>query len=184
MFGDSGAPYGAYGDELEKYFNKGIDYQNPFYQAGTGAIPKYQDWLNKMQNPGDFINKTMEGYQESPWAKNMQDYAQRAGTNAASANGMIGSTPFANQMQQNAAGISSQDMQNWLGQVLGINSQYGQGQGNLMAGGQNAGNMISQMLGQLGRGKGQAAFGQEYGNQFDFGNMLGGLGGMFGSFFV
>lgn len=174
LFGDSGAPYGAAMGQYRDWANKAQEAQNPFYNAGTGAIPKYQNWLDRMQDPSGFINGIMGGYQQSPWANYMQQQSMRAGQNAASASGLMGSTPFAEQMQQNAANISSQDMQNWLQNVLGINSQYGRGEQGLMQGGQNAANALANMYGNFGQRMGEAAYGREAGGQQDMWNTLGG----------
>jgi hypothetical protein len=174
LFGDSGAPYDAAMDQYQKYAKKAESYQNPFFNAGVGAIPDYQKWLQGMSNPSGFINGLMGQYQESPWAKYQQQQSMRAGTNAASASGLTGSTPFAQQMQQNAANISSQDMNQWLQNVLGINTQYGQGQQNLMTGGQNAANALTNMYGNLGQQMGEAAYGKKAGENQDFWNTIGG----------
>ncbi len=169
LFGHSGAPYEAYKDELSKYFNEAKGYQNPFYQAGTGAIPQLQEWLAGQKDPSKFINNLMGQYQESPWAKYMQDQSMRAGLNAASAGGGgpgnmggagLGSTPFLQQAQQNASNISSGDMQNWLGRVLGINTQYGQGMENMVNRGQNAANSLSQLANDFGQRSAEAEMGR------------------------
>lgn len=175
LFGDSGKPYEDAMDQYREWAKKAENTQNPFLQAGTGAIGDFQKWLNGMQDPSGFINKLMGQYQESPWAKYMQQQGVRAGQNAASASGMIGSTPFAQQLQQNAENISSQDMQNWLGRVLGINTQYGGGLNNLMGYGANAANQLTNMFNQMGGRMGEAAYGQRAGEQQDRNNLWGGL---------
>lgn len=180
LFGNTGDAYKQAGNQYQNYFNQGIQAQNPFYQAGTGAIPGYQNWVNSMQDPSGFINKMMGQYQQSPWATYEQQQATRAGNNAASSSGLSGSTPFAQQMAQTSAGITSQDMQNWLGNVLGTNTQYGQGLGNQVGWGQNAANQMSNMYGNAAQWMGGSAFGQNAGNQMDQGNVLGGLLGIFG----
>src|SRR5665213_800508 len=106
MFGDSGKPYQDAMDQYKEWGDKAQNAQNPFLQAGQGAIGDYQKWLQGQQDPSGFINKMMGQYQESPWAKYQQQQSMRAGTNAASANGLAGSTPFAQQMQQNSQNIS------------------------------------------------------------------------------
>jgi hypothetical protein len=137
--------------QVQQYYNQAQQYQNPFYQGGKDAIPQYQNWLNQMQDPSAFINKAMGSYQQSPWAKYEQDQAMRAANNFGSANGLTGSTPLMQQAQQNAAGISSADMQNYMGNIMGVNQQYGAGLQNMMGGGQNAANMLAQILGQQGQ---------------------------------
>lgn len=176
-------PRQAYGDAQRSYdpwMQKATDAYNPFYQAGTEGIGKYQDWLGGMQDPSGFINNLMGGYQESPYAKYLQDYANKAGINAASASGLTGSTPWMQQSQQNAAGIASGDMQNWLSQVLGINSQYGQGWGNIMGQGFNAASGMANIFGQRAQDEAQLAYGKEAAGQSRTGNIVGGLLSMFG----
>lgn len=174
LFGDSGAPYDEAMKQYQKYGQMGADAQNPFLQAGQGAIPDYQNWLKKQQDPSGFINNMMGQYQESPYAKFLQQQSIRGGQNAASASGLMGSTPFAQQLQQNAGNIASGDMNQWLQNVLGINTQYGQGQQNLMTGGQNAANSLTNMYGNMGNQMGQAAYGKQAGKDQDFWNMIGG----------
>lgn len=180
LFGNSGEPYNQAMNQYEKYGNKAEAAQNPFYSAGTGAIPDYQKWLKGMQDPSGFINNLMGQYQESPYAKYMQNQSIRAGQNAASAGGLTGSTPFAQQLQQNAGNIASGDMNQWLQNVLGVNTQYGQGQQNLMQGGQNAANMLTQLYGNMGNQMGEAAFGKQRGENQDWSNTIGGVLKLFG----
>lgn len=174
MFGNSGAPFEAGMDQIQKYFGQAQQQQNPFMQAGQSAIPQYQNWLNQQSNPSQFINNQMGNYQESPWAKNMQQQATRSAQNFGSANGLSGSTPLMMQAQQNAGNISSQDQNNWLQNVLGVNTQYGQGQQKMVGMGQDSANQISQLLQALGISMGQGAYGQQAGQNQDTNNMIGG----------
>ena len=182
LFG-SGGGYDNAGKAYNQAFNQAQRYQQPFYNAGQQAIPQYQDWANKMQDPTKFINDTMGQYQESPWAKFQTQQALRAANNAASASGMIGSTPAAQANADYARNISSQDMQQWLNQVLGINSQYGGAQGNLMNMGQNIANNMSNNAMNHGKNMGQIGYNQGEANQRDWGNIFGGIGNIFSSFF-
>lgn len=184
MFGNSDKPYDKAMEQYQQWANKAQGTQQPFLDAGTGAIGDYQKWLQGQQDPSKFINDQMGNYQESPWAKNLQQQSMNAGQNAASASGLMGSTPLMQQLQQNAGSISSQDQNQWLQNVLGINTQYGQGQNNLMQGGQNAANSLTNMYNQMGNNMGQAAYGKEAGKNQDRNNMFGGLGSMIGSFFL
>ena len=182
LFGDSGKPYDKAMEQYQQFANLAQGTQQPYLNAGTGAIGDYQKWLKGQQDPSKFINNMMGQYQISPYAQYLTQQAQRAGQNAASASGLMGSTPFLEQMQQNASNISSADMNQWLQNVLGINTQYGQGQQNLMQGGQNAANSLTNMYNQMGQQMGEAAYGKESGKQQDFWNTLGGIGGLIGSF--
>jgi hypothetical protein len=182
LFMDSGAPYDAYSDQLSKYLQEAKGVQNPFYNAGTGAIPKFQSWLDRMQNPDEFINNLMSKYNESPAAKYRKQQAMRAGINFGSANGLSGSTPLLQQMQQNAANISSEDMNSWLQNVLGINTQYGQGYNSLIGTGANSANALTSLLADYGKSFGEAAYGKEAGGQQDTGNIIGGILSLAGAF--
>lgn len=182
LFGHSDAPYNAAMQQYQNYGNQAQRVQQPYMNAGQGAIGNYQQWLQGQQNPSEFINHLMGQYQESPYAQYQQQQSMRAGQNAASASGLTGSTPLMQQLQQNAGNISSQDQNQWLNNVLGINSQYGQGQQQLMQGGQNSANALSNLYSQMGQQMGDAAYGQEAGKKQDRWNMLGGIGSLIGSF--
>jgi len=181
MFGQSGRPYEKGGQEYERFMNKGLEPQNSFLDFGKQGMGNYQQWLDSQKDPSKFINNQMNNYQESPWAKYQQQQSVRAGQNAASAGGLSGSTPFAQQLQQNAQNISGQDQQQWLSNVLGINTQYGQGLNNQIGYGQHAADNISNMYGNAAQYMGDAAYGNEYGHQQDRNNMFqGGWKALFG----
>lgn len=181
IFGDSSKPYDAAMQQYQQYGQQAAGVQNPFLQAGQGAIGDYQKWLQGQQNPSDFINNLMGQYKQSPYTAYLQQQAQNAGLNAGSASGLTGSSALAQQMQQNAGNIAQQGMNDWLQSVLGINTQYGQGENNLMQGGQNAANSLTNLYSQMGQQMGQAAYGKESGKQNNLGNILGGIGGLIGS---
>ncbi len=182
LFGDSGKPYQDAMDQYQQYFNQGQQAEQPYQQAGNQAIGDYQTWLKGQQNPSGFINNLMGQYQESPYAKYMQQQSMNGAENMASASGLMGSTPLMQQMQQNASNISSQDMNQWLQNALGINTQYGQGQNNLIQTGANSANALANMNMQMGQQMGQAAYGQQAGKNQDFWGALGGIGSLIGSF--
>jgi hypothetical protein len=180
MFGNSGSPFGAGMDQLQHYFGQAQQYQNPFFQAGQGAIAPYQHMLGQMSNPQDFYRNIMGGYQQSPAAQYQQQQGMRAAQNMGSASGLTGSSPLMQQAQQNAQNISSQDMQNYFNNIMGIQGGAMQGYGNLMGMGQNSANSMSNLLSQLGGGMANGAYGQQAGQNQDQSNMLGGLLHMFG----
>jgi len=150
-------PYKDAMKEYKKYADKAAGYQNPFYNAGTGAIGDYQNYLKGMSDPSQFINDLMGGYNESPYSKYMQDQSMRAAQNMGSASGLSGSTPLTQFAQENAANIASGDMNQWLQNVLGINNQYGGGLEKLMGMGQNSANSLSNIYGNLGQQMGGAS---------------------------
>jgi hypothetical protein len=175
LFGDSGEPYQDAMDQYQQYLGQGQMFQSPFYWSGVGAIPEYQEWANSMKDPSDFINKIMGKYQESPWARYQQKEGIRAGNAFGSASGLTGSTPLLKQVQQNAENISSKDMGDYLQRVLGVNTQYGGAKGNLMRGGQESANAITQMLQRFGELMGEGAYGKRTEENQDRSNIFGGI---------
>lgn len=183
LFGHSGAPFKDAFNAYQPYAQQAAGYQMPFYNAGVGATGNLQNMLGKMQDPSGFINNLMGQYKASPYNQYLQAQAQRAGMNAASmgglSNGMggagIGSTPFAEQLQQNAANISQQGMDSWLQNVLGINTQALNGYGGLAGMGQGAANQLSNIFGNMGAQAGASAYGQRYGQEQDRSNIFGGI---------
>lgn len=175
MFGLFGSdkPYKDAMHQYNKYAGQAQQALLPYQQAGQQAVGNYQNWLNGQQDPSQFINSLMQNYQQSPYNKFLQQQAANAGINSASASGMTGSTPFMMQQQQNAANIGQSGMQDWLSQVLGINTQYGQGQQNLMQGGQGAANAMSSLYQNQANNMGQMAYNAGRGKQNDLYNLLG-----------
>jgi hypothetical protein len=175
LFGNSEAPYEDAMKQYQEWAAKGEGAQNPFLDFGKQGLPKFQQWLSGMQDPTKFINNLMGGYQESPYAKYQQEQGMRTAQNVGSASGLTGSTPLMQFAQQNAQNISSKDMNQWLQNVLGVNTQYGQGLENQIGVGQNAANALTNMYGDMGRQMGEAAYGREAGKNQDRANMWGGL---------
>jgi hypothetical protein len=174
-FSHSGRPFQRAGGSLTNFMNQGLGYQQPFYNAGVGATGDYQNWLKGMSDPSKFINEQMGKYQESPYNKFLQDQSMRSGINAASAGGTIGSTPFAQQMQQNSANIAQGEMNDWLQNVLGVNTQYGGGLEHLMAGGQHSADEMDELISKFGPELAQMLAGQSEGENFDKMSGIGGL---------
>lgn len=165
-------------EQYKKYFDKAAGYQEPFYESGKNALPGFEEWLGGMKDPSDFINQLMGNYEESPYAKYLQEQAMRAGNNFGSASGLTGSTALLQQMQENAGGIASKDQQDWLKNVLGINETYGSGLNNLIGKGMESGNNLSSLYSKLGELMGDSAFGKELGRQKKNNSLWSGLGGL------
>lgn len=180
FFGNSGAPYEQAWKGYKPYFDQAKGAQNPFYNAGTSAIPKFQEWLQGQSNPSEFINHLMSQYQESPYAHYQQQQGTRAAQNLGSATGLTGSTPLMQQAQQNAQNISSGDMNTWLQNVLGINTQYGAGLDRQQQMGQHSADFLSNLFSNAGEYKGGTNYGREAGQQSDQNALWAGLAKLFG----
>lgn len=173
LFGSSGDPYKEAMKQYQQWADKTQQVQQPYLNAGNQAIGDYQYWLQGQEDPAQFINNLMGQYQESPHARYLQNQSLNAGQNAASASGLMGSTPLMRELQQNSTNIASQDQNQWLQNLLGINTQYGQGQGNLINSGQNSANSLSNMYQNMGQNMSQGAFGKKSGQQQDLWDTIG-----------
>lgn len=228
LVNNSGDPYRAANNEYKKYFDKAQAPQNPFYNTGINASNSLNNSLNSMSNPNDFMrnltsgygsnpsysesnrmanptqyfDNIMGGYKQSPFAKFRTQQSIRAANNAASAGGLIGSTPLAQANADYAGNIASEDMNNYLAQILGINQQYQgnlnnyignslnsnaqylNGEQSLAQGGQHSADIMSQLYGKQGELMGEGSLGAEYGDEQDTANILGGIGSIASMFFL
>lgn len=175
-------PYKNAMKEYERGANTAASYQNPFYNAGTGALGEFQNYLKGMKDPSEFLNNLMKDYHESEFTKNLKNASERSGVNAASASGLIGSTPFLKQQQKNAAEIESSGMNDWLSKALGLNTQYGGGLEKLMGMGENAGNKLSDIFSQLAENKAGTSYGSDMARNKQMQDFFSGLMSLFGSF--
>lgn len=179
IFGMGGGdPYADAMKQYQKYADQAAGYQNPFFEAGSGAIGDYQDYLQRMQDPSAYLNQLMGDYQESGYNKYLQDEAARAGLNAASAGGLVGSTPYMQEAERTAANLAQGGMDNWLKQALGLNELYGSGLDTLMGRGQGASNALTNLYGGLGKSMGLGTYGQGMDKRQQMGDLFGGLGSL------
>lgn len=179
LFGGSGDPYKQAGEQYKKYSQQGINTQNPFYQQGVNALPQYSDWVNGQKDPAKFMNDLQGQYKQSNYYDFLNQQGQNGITNQASAQGLIGSTPYQQAGTEFAQQNAQSGMSDWLKNVLGINTQYGQGLGNEIGTGQHAADQISQLLQQLGINMGDAKYGQKAGQQADANSIWGSLASLF-----
>lgn len=178
LFGSGDDAYKDMMKQASAYADKAASYQNPFYDAGTAAIPQYQDWLSGMSDPSAFINNLMGGYSASPYSQYEQEQAIRAANNMGSASGLTGSTPMQLQAQENAANIANKDMEQWLAHVLGINTQYGQGLSTEIGRGQQSANQLSNIYGSLGNLAAGGAYNADMAKQKQLSDILSGIFGI------
>lgn len=179
IFGGSGDPYRDAGKQFQKYTQQGINTQNPFYQQGVNALPQYSDWLSKQQDPAKFMNDLQGQYKQSGYYDFLNQQGQNNITNQASAQGLIGSTPYQQAGTQFAQMNAQTGMNDWLKNVLGVNTQYGQGLETEIGTGQHSADQISQLLEKLGMNMGASKYGQRAGQQADANNIWGSLASLF-----
>lgn len=182
LFNDQSAPFkkaeGAYNENLGIASN----FMNPFRRRGLYAGRDYQNKLNEMNDPSEFLNKLIGNYQESDYTRFLKDQGQRAITNAASAGGTIGSTPYQQAGLDYNNQISQQGLNDWLSKALGLNTEYLAGQSDIYGKGLGAAGVQSGLYGNAASDLAKLAYGEEYGSQSNTSNIIGGLLQMLGAF--
>lgn len=166
--------------------------QQPFIGAGQDALGELQQSLGSLLNPQQLQSEWAQGYEQSPYATDLLQRNQQSGLDAASAQGLMGSSAALENIQRGAGQIQSQDrqqymqdlMQKYLTGIQGLQGIFGTGAG--MAG-QAAGQEIQggNILGGLAAGQNQAGanmFGQGAGllGSLLGGALTGGMGGIAG----
>ncbi len=139
-----GQAYKAAEDVNKQYYDQAQGYQQPYNDRGNRAGGTLEDFLNQLKNPEQLQNEWAAGYKESPYAKQQQQFAQNAGLDSASSQGLLGSSSALQNIQNTSAGIVNQDQQQYMNDLMqkylagiGIGQDlYGQGAN---AAGQQAG---------------------------------------------
>lgn len=178
-FLDPGDPYAQARDTYKRNIDDADQFQKPFFEAGTRAIPRYEDYLSQFEDPEAYLSHIMGGYSESPYAQNLRQNMMRSAKNTGSATGLGGSTAMNKFIMNQAGKISSGDMQQYLSNILGIGGQYGEGQLNLMRGGQKSGNILSDLRRQIAENLAGLDYKKGAVRQEFIGNILGGYQGGF-----
>lgn len=113
---------GAQG-ELDKYYNQGQGFQQPYNQNGVNQGKNLNDAIQKLMNPGGLRDEWEKNYTTSDAAKNTMNMAQNQGVDAASSLGLTGSSPALQAIQAGTAGIAAEDKQNYLKQMMDMYSK-------------------------------------------------------------
>ena len=160
-FLNPGKGYAKGQEQLDKYYQQAQGQLNPYNQNGVQAGQGLNTAMNNLLDPAALQNKWSSGYQESPYAQQLQNQAQSQGMDAASAMGLMGSSPALNAIQQGSAGIMNADRQQYMNDLM---QKYlaGTGIGQSMYGvGANAANQQSQNAMNQGQNSAGMAFGQQ-----------------------
>lgn len=161
LFGESDAAGQAnkYLDQIPEAMRKYLD---PSFQRGERAGGALEEQYGSMtSDPQDFINKIMQGYQQSDAYKYQQGEMGQQAANTAAAGGMLGSAFDQKQQQAITQGLLGQDQQQWLKNVLGVQGQGLAGEQNLYGYGQQAGANLAESEANVLGTKGQLGFQQE-----------------------
>lgn len=191
IFGDGG--YGGLSDafntiaqQAQGNFNQQQQNLAPYNQAGLGGLSGFQQWLAGMQDPSSAINKALGGYQESDYAKNLQQSVLDQMKSAQATSGALGSGGGNMDIGSATNKIMSNDVNDYLNRYFNINNQYGSGQQYLtnvgMQSNQQLNDALRQMLEMMAQSETGGAQANIAGKAFDqniANSIFGALGGLF-----
>lgn len=173
---DSAMPY------LNQIPGQTLPYMQPYFNAGTQALNPLQDqYSHLLGDPGSFMNKMGESYQQSPGFKAAMENALTAGNHASAAGGMAGTPQDQFQQMKMATDLTNQDYNGWLQNVLGLYGAGLSGEQGLAGMGQQAGQSMADMIAQTLAQQGNMAFRGQQEQNSQRNSMLGGLGKLGGA---
>lgn len=155
-------PQKGYGDAMEqiqKYFQQGMKYQQPFLQAGQNQIGTLTGAENKLLDPAALQSEWSKGYEASPYAQDLMKRSADTGNQEAAAMGLSGSSANLENVQRTGSSIMQQDRQQYLNDLMQkYMTGIGIGQNIFNTGASTAHNM-GQMATQTGQEMAGGAFG-------------------------
>ncbi|HXR81370.1 MAG TPA: hypothetical protein VN763_10650 [Saprospiraceae bacterium] len=157
---DPGKGYRAAGKEIKKGYEQGQGYLDPYNQAGRGQINKLTGAQDRLMDPAALQNEWAKGYETSPYAKQLQEQAKSSGMDAASSQGLLGSSSAINAAQQGSSNIMNADRQNYMNDLM---TKYMGGIGigqNMFNQGAGTANQMSQNANQFGQNMAGVKFGE------------------------
>lgn len=160
-------------EQLDKYYQEGQGYLNPYNENGKEAYGSYSGAMQKLLNPGALEDEWSKGYTESDLAKQNEATASQSGLNAAQAMGLGGSTPALQVLQSGTAGIVAQDRQKFLDDLM---QKYMAGIGigqNIYNTGANTAEQMAQNAGNMGQNSAQMQFNKTNAQGDLFGKIVG-----------
>jgi len=166
--------YKKAGEQAEKYYQQGQNYLQPYNQHGQDQYGRLNQATGDLMDPQTLQNKWGEGYEESPYAKRLEQMNSQQGQEAASSMGLNASSGALQNVQQGAGDIVSRDRQQYMNDLMQkYMTGIGLGQNLYGTGANAAGNMSSNAMTQ-GQNMAGIAYGQQNAPGQLFGNLLGG----------
>lgn len=181
-FAHPGRAYKEAQDEMQKYYDQSMAMQQPYNQYGMQAYGPLSGAMSNLLDPTKLQSGWAGSYEMSPYAQQLQQEATGQGMDAASAMGLLGSSPAIRAIQQGASNIMSADRQQYLNDLM---QKYlagaGLAQGLYNTGASTAANMGQQTM-QMGDTMAGLKAGQRQAGAGMIGQGIGALAGAGGSF--
>lgn len=149
--GGGGGGGGSYGDPMA-YLNAikpiGEKYFNPYIEQGKTAGARTSTEYGKMlDDPTAFVNQIMQSYQPSKGYEFRENRLKQGAANNAAAGGFSG-TQYDNEQQSELVNaLLSEDMQQYLDNILGVHGTGLAGKENIAQRGFNASQSLADFLG-------------------------------------
>jgi hypothetical protein len=173
-----GRAYEKSGQESERYYNQGQKYLQPYNQYGQEAGENLSNAMQRLLHPQGLYDEFMQGYEQSPYAIDMQERANQHGMNAANSMGLMGSTPALQAIQSGATAIGNQDRENYFQRLMDM---YFKGAGigqNIYGTGAQVGAQMGQNAINQGNNAAESVYNQNAAGGNMFGNIAGTAAGM------
>ena len=155
-----GNAYKQAGEKEQQGYNEAQGYREPYLGYGKEGGDALTEFMKKLSNPGALQNEWSQGYEQSPYAQQLQQENQASGMDTASAMGLGGSSAALQNIQRGAGDIMQKDRQNYMNDLM---QKYMQGIGigeNMFGVGANTAGGAATGAQQHGENQGQYTFGQ------------------------
>ncbi len=163
-----GDPYAEAAKKAREYYERAQAQQQPYNQFGQDQISKLGGAENNLLDPTKLQSDWESQYTMSPHAQQLQEQAKTAGLDAASSQGLLGSSASNSNIQQGASNIMNADREQYMNDLMEkYKTGIGLGQNIYGTGANTAANMGAQTVAQ-GNTEGGAAYGSgaQTGNDF------------------
>ncbi len=167
--------------ERKNAFNQGLGYEQPFWQQGMDQYNDLMGAKNALLDPAALYNKWAQGYEESPYAKQLLEKNKASGMDLASQYGLSGSSAAMGNIQQGAGEIVAKDRQQYLNDLM---QKYMAGIGlgsNIYGIGAQMGGQIGNQYNEMGQDLAQYKYGEQAAPGQLFENILGNFSNLFGN---
>ncbi len=160
-------------DQLDKFYDQGQSYLQPYSQFGQDAHGNLAEAMKRLLDPAGLQDDWTKGYTESETAKNTENMARNNGLDAASSLGLNGSNTALKAIQGGTTQIGLADRQNFLDNLM---QKYLAGAGiagNIFNTGAGAAGSLSNNANTMGNNSAQMAFGKQNAPGDLFGKIIG-----------
>lgn len=152
--------YKEAGKQYEQGWQNALAFEAPYAQHGGNTWGRLNEMLNTLLNPEALENKWAQGYETSPYAKQLLEQNKTSGLDAASSMGLMGSSAALGNIQQGAGNIVAQDREKYMQDLMQkYLSALGLGTNLYGVGANVAGNLGNQAI-KTGENQAEAKFGE------------------------